>query len=147
MRPRSNWPGFRLRVVVAAVFVLVCFGLLAARFHHLQVKRHDYFLTRAEDNRIALLPVVPHRGTIVDRKGVVLALLRHLCARDHPLAGARPRRHARRLASLLPIDGHDAAVSASSTRRPQLRAMPLRSRHRRGGRTRVSQRYCCRRRL
>ncbi|WP_341646549.1 penicillin-binding protein 2 [Thauera sp. SDU_THAU2] len=64
---------FRLRVVVAMLFVCVCLGLLAARFHYLQVVRHDYYLTRAEDNRIALLPKVPHRGTIVDRNGVVLA--------------------------------------------------------------------------
>lgn len=71
--PAAELAGFRLRVVVAALFVLVCLGLLAARFHFLQVQRHDYFLTRAEDNRIALLPVVPHRGTIVDRNGVVLA--------------------------------------------------------------------------
>lgn len=64
---------FRLRVVFA--FVLVCAGLalLAARFHFLQVVSHDYYLTRAEDNRIALLPKVPHRGTIHDRNGVVLA--------------------------------------------------------------------------
>nr|WP_282099885.1 penicillin-binding protein 2 [Thauera aromatica] len=59
--------------MAAAVFVLLCFGLLALRFYVLQVQRHDYFLTRAEDNRIALLPVVPHRGAIVDRNGVVLA--------------------------------------------------------------------------
>ena len=71
--PAVELARFRLRVVVAVVFVLVCLGLLAARFQFLQVQRHDYFLTRAEDNRIALLPVVPHRGTIVDRKGVVLA--------------------------------------------------------------------------
>ncbi len=71
--PAADLARFRLRVVVAAVFVLICLGLLAARFHFLQVQRHDYFLTRAEDNRIALLPVVPHRGTIVDRNGVVLA--------------------------------------------------------------------------
>ncbi|MDX9886136.1 penicillin-binding protein 2 [Thauera sp.] len=71
--PAIELARFRLRVVVAVVFVLVCLGLLAARFQFLQVQRHDYFLTRAEDNRIALLPVVPHRGTIVDRKGVVLA--------------------------------------------------------------------------
>ncbi|MFT3760346.1 penicillin-binding protein 2 [Thauera sp.] len=64
---------FRLRVVVALLFVCVCLGLLAVRFHYLQVVRHDYYLTRAEDNRIALLPKVPHRGTIVDRNGVVLA--------------------------------------------------------------------------
>ena len=71
--PAAELAGFRLRVVVAALFVLICLGLLAARFHFLQVRQHDYFLTRAEDNRIALLPVVPYRGTIVDRKGVVLA--------------------------------------------------------------------------
>ncbi|HAG73962.1 MAG TPA: penicillin-binding protein 2, partial [Thauera sp.] len=71
--PAADLARFRLRVVVAAVFVLICLGLLAARFHFLQVQRHDYFLTRAEDNRIALLPVMPHRGTIVDRNGVVLA--------------------------------------------------------------------------
>ena len=71
--PAVELARFRRRVVVAALFVLVCLGLLAARFHFLQVQRHDYFLTRAEDNRIALLPVVPHRGTIVDRQGVVLA--------------------------------------------------------------------------
>ncbi|WEN40612.1 Peptidoglycan D,D-transpeptidase MrdA [Thauera sp. GDN1] len=71
--PAVDLARFRLRVVVAVLFVLTCLGLLAARFHFLQVQRHDYFLTRAEDNRIALLPVVPHRGTIVDRRGVVLA--------------------------------------------------------------------------
>ncbi len=64
---------FRRRVIVAALFVLACFALLAARFYYLQVVRHGYFMTRAEDNRIALLPVVPNRGTISDRNGVVLA--------------------------------------------------------------------------
>ncbi|NMG66829.1 penicillin-binding protein 2 [Azoarcus indigens] len=69
---QESWR-FRRRVVVAGLFVLVCFGLLATRFYYLQVVRHDYFHTRAEDNRIALLPVVPNRGSIVDRNGVVLA--------------------------------------------------------------------------
>ena len=46
--PAVELARFRLRVVVAVVFVLVCLGLLAARFHFLQVQRHDYFLTRAE---------------------------------------------------------------------------------------------------
>ncbi|WP_240498774.1 penicillin-binding protein 2 [Thauera propionica] len=71
--PAQELARFRLRVVVAALFVCVCLGLLAARFYYLQVVRHDYYLTRAEDNRIALLPTVPNRGTIVDRNGVVLA--------------------------------------------------------------------------
>ena len=106
--PAAELARFRLRVVVAAVFVLVCFGLLAARFHHLQVKRHDYFLTRAEDNRIALLPVVPHRGTIVDRRGVVLA--RNYATYTIEITPSQVRNldaTLDELAGLLPLDARD----------------------------------------
>lgn len=64
---------FRLRLIVAALAVLVGFGLLGARLFTLQVVRHDELSTRAESNRIAVLPVVPNRGLILDRNGVVLA--------------------------------------------------------------------------
>ncbi|MET0350753.1 MAG: penicillin-binding protein 2 [Rhizobacter sp.] len=64
---------FRLRLIAAAVFVLLAFGLLLARLIVLQVVRHDELSTRAENNRIAVVPVVPNRGLIVDRNGVVLA--------------------------------------------------------------------------
>ena len=64
---------FRGRLVAAAFFVLVCFGLLGARLVYLQVYKHEDLSTQAEANRIAVLPVVPNRGLIVDRNGVVLA--------------------------------------------------------------------------
>ena len=64
---------FRGRLVAAAFFVLVCFGLLGARLVYLQVYKHADLSTQAEANRIAVLPVVPNRGLIVDRNGVVLA--------------------------------------------------------------------------
>jgi penicillin-binding protein 2 len=64
---------YRGRLLAAAVFVLVAFALLAARLVHLQVLRHDELATQAEANRIAVLPIVPNRGLIVDRNGVVLA--------------------------------------------------------------------------
>ena len=64
---------FRGRVLAAAVFVLLLFALLAARMVHLQVFRHDDLATQAEANRIAVVPIVPNRGLIVDRHGVVLA--------------------------------------------------------------------------
>ncbi len=64
---------FRLRLLAVAVLVLVAFGLLAARLVHLQVFRHEELATRAEANRIAVVPLVPNRGLIVDRHGVVLA--------------------------------------------------------------------------
>jgi penicillin-binding protein 2 len=64
---------FRGRLFAAAAFVLCCFALLAARLVYLQVYRHEDLATQAEANRIAVVPVVPNRGLIVDRNGVVLA--------------------------------------------------------------------------
>lgn len=64
---------FRLRISAAIAFVMICFGLLCARFVWLQVVRHDAYAAQAEDNRISLVPVVPNRGLIMDRNGVILA--------------------------------------------------------------------------
>ncbi|HEV6967742.1 penicillin-binding protein 2 [Roseateles sp.] len=64
---------FRLRVLAAGAFVLFCFGLLVARLVWLQVVQYDSFAERAESNRIAVVPIVPNRGLIKDRNGVVLA--------------------------------------------------------------------------
>ena len=64
---------FRGRLAAAALFVLFCFGLLAARLVWLQVFKHEELATQAEVNRIAVVPVVPNRGLILDRNGVVLA--------------------------------------------------------------------------
>jgi penicillin-binding protein 2 len=71
--PQEDLERFRSRLTIAGGFVLLCFGALFARFVWLQVVQHDYYQTRAEDNRISLVPIVPNRGLIVDRNGVVLA--------------------------------------------------------------------------
>ena len=64
---------FRLRVIAAALFVLFAFGLLGARLAFLQIVKHDELQTQAENNRIAVVPIPPNRGLILDRNGVVLA--------------------------------------------------------------------------
>jgi penicillin-binding protein 2 len=64
---------FRLRLTAVVAFVFLGFGLLMARFVWLQVIKHDDYAALAEDNRIAIVPIVPNRGLIVDRNGVVLA--------------------------------------------------------------------------
>lgn len=64
---------FRFRIVVAAIVVALCFGILFVRFLLLQVLRYDHYHTLAENNRISLVPVVPSRGLILDRNGVILA--------------------------------------------------------------------------
>ena len=71
--PEQELQHFRSRLLVAGGFMLVCFALLVARFGWLQINRFDYYHTRAEDNRIALVPISPNRGLIVDRDGEVLA--------------------------------------------------------------------------
>lgn len=70
---QSELARFRLRVLVASAVVLLCFGLLALRSLYLQVWRHDDLRAQAEANRTAVLPIVPTRGAIVDRNGIVLA--------------------------------------------------------------------------
>ena len=64
---------FRNRALVAGTVILIAFGALVARMFYLQVMKHDYFHTLAEANRISVVPVVPNRGIITDRNGVVLA--------------------------------------------------------------------------
>ncbi len=64
---------FRIRVLVATALVLLCFALLAGRLVVLQVVRHEDLKAQAENNRTAVVPVVPNRGLILDRNGIVLA--------------------------------------------------------------------------
>ncbi len=64
---------FRLRVVVMMFVVLVCFVLLAARLLYLQVLKHEDLRVQAETNRTSIVPIVPNRGLIMDRNGIVLA--------------------------------------------------------------------------
>jgi len=64
---------FRARVMVASLFVLLAFGLLFVRLVYLQLWRYQEFNAQAESNRTAIVPIVPNRGVIMDRNGVVLA--------------------------------------------------------------------------
>jgi penicillin-binding protein 2 len=64
---------FRTRVLVISILVLCCFSLLIARLVYLQVIRHDDLLAQAESNRTSIVPIVPNRGLILDRNGIVLA--------------------------------------------------------------------------
>ena len=64
---------FRVRLTVAFGLILLACGALSARFAWLQVVQYGHYQTQAEANRISVLPVVPNRGLILDRNGVVLA--------------------------------------------------------------------------
>jgi len=64
---------FQLRIGIAGIFVLAAFSLLLLRLGYLQILQYDYYRTKAEDNRISIVPIMPNRGLIVDRNGTVLA--------------------------------------------------------------------------
>ncbi|MES2973448.1 MAG: penicillin-binding protein 2 [Pseudomonadota bacterium] len=64
---------FRARILVVSIVVLLAFMLLIARLVYLQVFRHEDLDGQAESNRTAIVPVVPNRGLILDRNGIVLA--------------------------------------------------------------------------
>ena len=64
---------FRRRIFVFTALVLLCFFLLLCRLMYLQLWRHEDLLAQAESNRTAIVPIVPNRGLIQDRNGIVLA--------------------------------------------------------------------------
>src|SRR5450759_1168048 len=64
---------FRMRVLVASIVVLVAFLLLLSRLVYLQVYRHEDLAEQAENNRTTIVPLIPNRGLILDRNGIVLA--------------------------------------------------------------------------
>ena len=64
---------FRFRLALSLSFVLLLLAILLARFVYLQVAKHQHYQTLAESNRISIVPIVPNRGLILDRNGVVLA--------------------------------------------------------------------------
>jgi penicillin-binding protein 2 len=64
---------FQTRVGVAGALVFAAFVILFGRFIYLQIIQHEYYQTKAEDNRISLVPITPNRGNILDRNGQVIA--------------------------------------------------------------------------
>ncbi|MCG9014386.1 penicillin-binding protein 2, partial [Laribacter hongkongensis] len=70
--PQESDRQFQIRLLVAFGAILFAFGILFTRFVWLQVFQFDHFSTLAQQNRISFVPIVPNRGLIVDRNGVVL---------------------------------------------------------------------------
>jgi len=70
---RDEKSAFMRRAAVAVVFVILCSIVLVARMVKLQVVEHDQLSTRADENRMRVVPVAPVRGLIYDRNGLVLA--------------------------------------------------------------------------
>jgi penicillin-binding protein 2 len=64
---------FTGRAIFAAIACLALAVILVVRLINLQIIEHDYYSTRADDNRMRIKPVPPVRGLIYDRNGTLLA--------------------------------------------------------------------------
>ena len=64
---------FNRRIVFAIGVVLLLFGILVLNLYQLQVVRYEEYSTRADGNRIKLVPLSPNRGMVFDRNGILLA--------------------------------------------------------------------------
>ena len=64
---------FLSRLLIGGGVALVLLVLLIARLVFLQVYQHEYYSTKSDSYRISIQPVVPNRGLIYDRNGVILA--------------------------------------------------------------------------
>ena len=80
---------FHGRLKAGAAFVLLLAATLLGRAFYLQITQHEYYIQRAESNRISLVPVAPNRGLILDRKDRILA--ENYSAYTLELARAQPR--------------------------------------------------------
>lgn len=67
---------FEYRIIVFHIFATILLLLLFARMANLQLVQHEGLHLQAEQNRINVVPVLPVRGTIVDRNGQGLAINR-----------------------------------------------------------------------
>src|SRR5512135_2813284 len=80
---------FHGRLKVGAAFVVLLATALLGRGFYLQIMQHEYYIQRAENNRISLVPLAPNRGLILDRKGRILA--ENYSAYTLELTRAQPR--------------------------------------------------------
>lgn len=64
---------FRRRALLAGIGVTVLLAALVLGYGRLQVLLHEEYATRSDENRIRLEPIIPARGLVFDRNGVLLA--------------------------------------------------------------------------
>src|SRR5215510_2606155 len=70
--PREVPAELQTRMAVAAVVIVIAFGLVAARLWFLQVLRGPDMRSLSENNRIRLVRVPAARGVVYDRHGEIL---------------------------------------------------------------------------
>ena len=61
------------RLFISGFIITFLLSLIILRVFYLQVVMHEHFITLSEHNRVKILPILPIRGLIFSRDGVLLA--------------------------------------------------------------------------
>ena len=64
---------FMRRTLVVFIAMLVAIGILVSNLYYLQINAYESYQTRSNSNRISVQTIVPNRGLIYDRNGIILA--------------------------------------------------------------------------
>lgn len=109
---------FGTRALIAVIVASLLTITLVGRLAYVEAWRHRYYAALARDNLTRPLPIIPYRGLIFDRRGIVLAdnypvftlAIEPAIVHDLPVLIAR-------LKALISIDGHDVRVFDRHLRR------------------------------
>jgi penicillin-binding protein 2 len=72
MKVYDHTQNLGIRVGTIQVIAFVLLSILGARLYYLQVVKGEYYETKAENQRIRLIPIPAPRGAILDRNGKLL---------------------------------------------------------------------------
>lgn len=64
---------FMRRTLVVFTLILIAIGVLISNLYYLQINSFESYQTRSNSNRISVQTIVPNRGLIYDRNGIILA--------------------------------------------------------------------------
>lgn len=120
---------FLRRAGVAVVLCAIGVAILIGRLIDLQIVEHEHYSTRADENRMRVVPVAPVRGLIYDRNGTLLAqnqpafVLEVTPEQVDDLDGLLAR-----LRTIIDVSDTDIARFKDRVRKsPRYRGVPLRS--------------------
>jgi penicillin-binding protein 2 len=120
---------FSNRVIVAWILMLLLLLLIMARLFVLQVIDHKDYITQSENNRIKIVPVLPTRGLIYDRNGILLADNRVSYSLEViPEKVKNIDLMIEELSQIVTIEETDIALFKKQLKRIRLRSVPLRYR-------------------
>lgn len=72
MKLNEYTQNLNLRIAAIQIVVFLLLTVLGVRLYYLQIVQGDYWATRAENQRIRLIPIPAPRGAIFDRNGKIL---------------------------------------------------------------------------